>query len=72
MTFWAIIFYSAMMGMTAPEMASFPDKESCIEVYVSRTPAVQADFPDLMTNGGCQEMKIRQVPLPKIQVEDNK
>jgi hypothetical protein len=70
MTFWAIIYFSAMMGMQAPDMAAFPDKDECLKAYVNVTPQIVAQFPDLKTTGGCLKIDLKQAPVPKTQVEE--
>jgi len=58
MTFWAIVFFSFSLGMDKPDMAVFPDKETCLQVYEKRTPEVVLEYPDIMTTGGCIEIKL--------------
>lgn len=69
MTFWAIIFFSALFGMTEPEIASFPDKESCLAAYEQVTPKFVAQSPDLLTTGGCVEVRLISV-AKKIKIEE--
>ena len=69
MTFWAIIFFSLMSGMSEPGIAGYPDKESCIAEYERVTPQFVARAPDLLTTGGCIEVRLISA-AKKIQIDE--
>ena len=65
MTFWAIVYLSAMMGMGEPEMAAFVDKDECLAAYTQGTPNLLKRAPDLLTTGGCIEITIKPAAKPE-------
>ena len=69
MTFWPIIFFSLLSGMSEPGIAGYPDKESCLAAYEQVTPKFVAQAPDLLTTGGCVEIKLISA-AKKIQIDE--